>query len=226
MSNILVDFIRLKFQNNRFFRFIFDPINKLLRRRFQKQASISFKEYGQCTFITIAQVLSENKISFWPEFGTLLGIYRDNGFIPHDCDFDFGAFIEDRNQIVQSLINSGFQLIHSYHCLELDYVREDTFMYNNIGIDFFYFHHDDEKDSCYSFVLNDIKKNKKIYSIKVFSFNRIVLKEVDFLGVTITIPKDTADHLIVSYGPGFMVPDPNFKSINHSILNGYWAILE
>ena len=36
-----------------------------------------------------------NKYDLWLDFGTLLGFYRENDFINHDLDMDFGIIIND-----------------------------------------------------------------------------------------------------------------------------------
>ena len=47
----------------------------------------------------------------WLDFGTLLGYYRENDFISHDLDMDFGIIIPDYQRFVedeQYLLERGF----------------------------------------------------------------------------------------------------------------------
>ena len=58
--------------------------NKKLTRVFESNAVNIFKD--------ISAIFNANQIQVWPEFGTLLGIIRDKGFIKDDLDVDFGVF--------------------------------------------------------------------------------------------------------------------------------------
>lgn len=49
----------------------------------------------------IAGLLEEAGITYWLDWGTLLGAVRDGGAIPWDFDADLGAFIEDREGIAR-----------------------------------------------------------------------------------------------------------------------------
>ena len=116
------------------------------------KANVAFKRYGLEAFNLFVTTLNSKGILFWPEFGTLLGIYRDNDFIPHDNDFDFGAPIYLRDRINKVLCEVGFSYKHGYFCPELDYIREDTFYYKGVGLDIFYFHNEGDYDYCYTFL--------------------------------------------------------------------------
>ena len=53
-------------------------------------------------------ILSENKINYWVECGTLLGVLRHNGIIPWDNDLDIGVMYEEIEKI-KSLENVFLQ---------------------------------------------------------------------------------------------------------------------
>ena len=63
--------------------------NKKLTRIFESNAVNIFKD--------ISSIFHANQIQVWPEFGTLLGIIRDKGFIKDDLDLDFGVFGDQVN---------------------------------------------------------------------------------------------------------------------------------
>ena len=90
----------------------------------------------------------------------------------------------------------------------------------------FFFVKGNEHDTCYTFIPGKIESFGKIsYKIKYFTFGKVILKNVKFRNIDITIPADTSAHLAVSYGPNFMTPDPSFKSINHSFIEGKYGTL-
>lgn len=219
-----LEFIRARFRNTAWVRHVLNPINRLIRKYSEHRLRKAFKEHGLEVFSKVVAKLNNAGIRFWPEFGTLLGIYRDATFIPYDNDLDFGAFIEDRDRIIQELTSLGFTLKNSYYSPDYDYIREDTFEYGGLGVDFFFFHRDNSCDCCYSFVPNELEIGNTLnYLIKVFKFNTITLKSIIFKDHLICIPDDTEAHLKVSYGENFMTPDPYFKSINHNYLENHYG---
>lgn len=55
----------------------------------------------ELTFIT--NLLSKNKIQYWLNNGTLLGIYREGKVLEHDKDIDISAWNTEEDKIIQLL---------------------------------------------------------------------------------------------------------------------------
>jgi hypothetical protein len=56
-------------------------------------------------------LFEEKKITYWLDFGTLLGAVRNGRIIPFDTDGDLGLYLEDRPKIMQlnsRINNDGF----------------------------------------------------------------------------------------------------------------------
>ncbi len=218
-----INYIRTKLGGITWLKNTLSPVNSYLRNRTLSKMNHNFRKNADSVFSDIHNILS-SKAVFWPEFGTLLGIYRDGGFMKHDFDFDFGAFIEDADTIISALLDNGFIITHEFIGIDNPQIRECTLIYKDISIDFFFFIKNGTYD-CFTFHPLEIHSNKKKnrYKIKPFKFPSFTLKKVEFKGISILMPEDTVTHLIYSYGKNFMIPDPNFKSIHKSFLQNTFA---
>ena len=49
---------------------------------------------------TFSKICKKDNITFWLDYGTLLGAVRNNKFIPWDYDFDVGIFFEDVDRVL------------------------------------------------------------------------------------------------------------------------------
>lgn len=89
---------------------------------------------------TVKQIFDDNKIPFFLVFGTLLGAYRDGGFIKGDSDIDL-ALLDDQRDKVMQLIDDGYFAIYG-----LKFIREwhekphlKALQYKRDYIDFWFF---------------------------------------------------------------------------------------
>lgn len=58
------------------------------------------KTLKELLFFTI-DILNENKIKYWIDYGTLLGCVRDKSIISHDCDVDISMFEKDKDRLLK-----------------------------------------------------------------------------------------------------------------------------
>lgn len=216
-----LDYIRTKLGRFNWIKRSLTPVSQYLRNRTLKRMNRRFLLEANEVFDHVYDSVNKD-CCFWPEFGTLLGIYRDGGFMKHDFDFDFGAFVEDADNIIESLTRNGFKKTHEYIGIENNEIRECTFEYKEISIDFFFFSKQ-ETFNCYTFHPAEIYKDnsKNLYKIKVFRFPKFELKEIEFMERSILVPSPIEVHLEYSYGKTFMIPDPNFKSIHNTFLDTF-----
>lgn len=166
----------------------------------------------------VSATLNENNILFWLEFGTLLGFYREKGFIKHDFDFDFGCFLNDAERVRKVLTENNFVLVREFNSLK-DGGREECYLYKHTTIDIFYFRNDDKLDTifCNTFrCLEDTKALHKSFKaqVKRLDFPNSGFSETEFNGCKINVPKNTAEHLKSHYGDDFMTPSVKYVSHN------------
>lgn len=176
-------------------RFYFPTFKK--RKRLHK--------YGLYALNILNDVFEKHGCFFWLEFGTLLGAFRDKGFINHDFDIDLGVLSENRilnlNQILKPL---GFIKTRELFIPDVG-VTEETYVYKGLHIDIFYFFEDETNIVCYSStaageeywrdVINTIGLLMDSYTFKNTGFEKQKLYNSLFY-----FPKDTDLHLKECYG--------------------------
>lgn len=173
-----------------------------------------FLQEGEELLQAFSNALNENNIVFWLEFGSLLGYYREHDFIKHDCDIDFGAYIEDAPSIRLALEDHGFTLLHRYR--SSDGGIEECYKYKHTTIDIFYFRKDDSSLYCNTFVLEDFYvkrwfKRELKCSVKKITIPNDGFTKTTYKGCIVYVPKNVEKHLQMHYGKSFMVPNPNFN---------------
>lgn len=221
----MLEYLMFKIGRIGWLRKMLDPIRYrfIVKRELGKMNKL-FSLHSKEVFTETCWILDQYGINFWPEFGTLLGIYRENGFIKHDFDFDFGAFIDDSDRIKILLLQNGYTLIHEYEGINHPEIKEITFSYKEINVDLFFFNRKSDVYSCYLFAHYDMNlKGEYKFKVKEIRFPIFTFRKINFLGIDINIPDDTHTHLAVSYGSNFMIPDPNFKSIHNEYLDNIYA---
>jgi len=99
----------------------------------------------------ISDILDENRIDYWIDFGTLLGIIRDSEIIKWDKDIDIGVRDQNNSVKVKSVLESnGFKLIRDIRLKSNGIGLEQTYVYNDVSVDIFYYH--EEEDYIISYV--------------------------------------------------------------------------
>ena len=124
--------------------------------------------------------------NIWLDFGTLLGYYRENDFISHDLDMDFGvqvSSLEDFESIEKYLAENGFKRTKEFY-FDKDLV-ELSYSYKGLNVDFIIYKKEDDPFSG--------------------------LKECDFKGMKVKVPDNTQEYLRTLYGEDFETPNTNYN---------------
>ena len=198
---------------------LFKITKKIFGQFLYKYKNYKFKKEAYNALKKIKQILEEEEIIFWLEFGTLLGAVRDNDFIKHDFDIDLGCLtIEKREVLKDKLEKNGFKYLRKIIIQNGEKICEETYSYKNkLNIDFFYFYPKENKIIFYDFEgeenlsFNETIKRKGgliCYSTEISNFE---LKKYNFKGLEFNIPAETTLHLKELYGEEFMIPDSKWK---------------
>jgi len=150
--------------------------------------------------LVIREIFSSNNIHFGLIYGTLLGAYREKGFIKHDEDTDIFILDEDKEKILRLLpkiVKKGFQ-IGRYSGSILSIVRDEEY------IDFYFY-----KKSRFG--------NRKCNGHVLKSRWLETIKSYQFLGKSFNIPFDVEDVLIHLYGRNWRIPKENTPASNYDL---------
>lgn len=144
--------------------------------------------------LLVKRILDSKSIPFLLMHGTLLGAYRDGGFIPHDIDIDLAIYEKD-DEVFKSLIPELYEAgvkICRYH-----YGIIYSFIYKGVICDIDVIQH---ARFPYSFryyrVLTELVPKKYLSGEK----NHV------FLGSSFLIPMNTEGILAYEYGKDWRIP--------------------
>jgi len=143
------------------------------------------------------QLLTQHGITYWLDYGTCLGAYRDKDFIKHDTDIDISIFIDDYESLKKITSDTSLLKIHS-----LKNVRQGTHICS-LKLDSFNGASTD----------NNVRANEKddAYVDIYVVFFKPRLDTIQFKGQSYNIPANTSGYLRHIYGDTWQTPLKNGK---------------
>ena len=143
-------------------------------------------------------------------FGTLLGHYRDNGFIAHDWDIDLGLLGEDFSRatdLKSAMERKGFSVI-AQSTYGIAFRHRHRFP--KVKIDFYVVYRDGDRMAC---SVNLRGSNICYYPLDMFS----EFSDAKFMGTIDTlIPAQTEKYLALTYGKDWRTPRVNFSKSDYT----------
>ncbi len=165
-------------------------------------------------FFKVLDILEKNNITYWLMCGTLLGAVRDKAFLPSDhSDTDIGILKDDYWK-VRKIFNKECSSFFSKYKYNFIRRREITISSSDwkYKVDIFPMERDNDKYYIYSYRKSSTGKWDHEWRA-VFPYeNFFPLKQINFLGRKVNVPKDPEIILETHYGKGWNKPDPNFVS--------------
>lgn len=191
-----------------------------------------FRQNGTRVLLKAKMALDHINLHYWLDFGTLLGVYRDQKLLTNDLDLDIGVFLCDYcPEIEETMKKFGFRLIREYIIDDKKSGLQQTFLLDGVSIDLFYYISNGDKMHCHCFTnfrgysfADSIKVKGGVQPIEQYLPND-GFRKIIFEGGYFNVPDDTHKYLAYHYGEDYMTPrkwdycDLENDNINAILLN-------
>ena len=204
---------------------VLQPLYYFVKENNRKAKNRQFRNYGLDALIQFDKCFQENHLYYTLAFGTMLGAIREHGFIPHDLDIDVLMFAEDYSDDLHTILEKyGFKLSHTFLVDDGLSGREETYLYNGVSMDVFFFYPPiDKYPYCCDFLMKNgtstfRESMRKHGCVLPRRIELPITKErvkVPFEGINLYVPKNSNEILSFRYGDDYMIPNSNWDIKSH-----------
>lgn len=201
---------------------LYNWLMKLDNKRETRRQNKAFMKYGLEALREAVVATEECGGKLFLAFGSLLGAYREKGFIPFDYDLDLGLLAAERREDIVAVMRShGFSLMRQYYIKATGRICLDKYEYKGVHVDVHYFYPTaDGNIYCDLCLPHESKPWREANATDGFpTIIRTVpastFSKQDFLGVQVYEPDKTVEWLKTLYGEHFMTPDPKWTMGDH-----------
>ena len=201
---------------------LYNCLMKIDNRMETKRQNRAFMKYGMEALHEAVAATDECGGKLFMAFGSLLGAYREKGFIPFDYDLDMGLLASERtDRLVASMRKHGFSLLRPYYIKTTNRICLDKYDYKGVHVDVHYFYNDNQGNLyCDLCLPHESKPWREANATD--GFPTIIRTVPDttfskqlFLGEQVYMPDRTEEWLRTLYGDHFMTPDPKWTMGDH-----------
>lgn len=168
------------------------------------------KEGREC-FVEVHGMLKEIGAPFFLIHGTLLGAYRDNGFVPTEKDIDLGMMASDLAEYAPRIIEGLLKLGYEIRTVNRPYSQPRVInaVKRTVKLDFVgYFPWKRNNGSEVLFCPNPTQNYSIVLDASLFSS----LTTIELFGCLCKAPNPIESYLINEYGKDWPVPRNDHKS--------------
>ena len=208
--------IKKLLKSSRLGKFIYPFVQTIYRFYCIPRKRKLLQKNGLVILKTLDNIFNDIGEEYYVDFGTLLGIIRENGFIKSDDDIDVTICNPDidPHMLVRIFLEKGFKFIHSleYH----ERPRIVSMRHLGTSIDFYFRELSDDRSEYWMYgIYFDPNLNypgPEWNSCRRGSYP-VDLKSERFIfrGIQISIPNNAEEHLVFEYGGNWRIPDSKFK---------------
>lgn len=200
---------------------LYRPIIKIINQLKFKQQVRKMRKNGLEMLCMADKAFNSMGVKAFLSFGTLLGAYRDKGFIAYDPDVDLGVL--DANlpeNMIEVMAEYGFQLHKQNLIPSTGKVIEDTYIYKGIHLDVFHYFEDDNDYYTLVAQLHETKDWKEANASDGFPCEKVPVVKTDFhrqqfMGIEVYMPIKTHEWLVDMYSESYMTPIKNWSKDGH-----------
>lgn len=165
--------------------------------------SMILQLYGEKFLEETLQICKKLKIAPFLMGGTMLGHYRDKGFIKHDTDIDLGLFDFSQIDLLKKEMKKNGCLIRVENEYSISFFKP---CFPSLRIDFFRYYKKRNK------WVHSIKEKNKLHTVYFPSDIFDDLVETKFLNrLKILMPKKAEKYLTIVYGKDWRIPKKEFE---------------
>lgn len=195
---------------------LYKPVVDLINRlKFERQSRL-MQKYGLEMFNCANEAMAQCNMHPVPFFGTLLGAFRDHGFIPYDPDIDLAILNEEvSDEFHNTMNNFGFKLYKQNYLKDGNIVIEETYIYKKIHLDIYRLFRQGDDFYCLSSRTHESKDWKTAnlsdgFPCVRYNVEHCGFHQEQFLGITINMPDETHEWLVDLFSDSYMTPIKNF----------------
>lgn len=182
-----------------------------------RQKSKRIRIIGEDLLLILKRISEQVGIDIWPEFGTLLGAYRDKSFISYDPDIDMGLFSDSfTDELMTALLKYGIKRKRSLYLIDSNSnekrLIEMSLTYKGLIFDVFLSDKVNENSRRVYVSYEKINELDNKYKVKFYtveySGGPVVVQIND---IKLHYPGDASVYLRSIYGDSFMTPIKDWR---------------